>query len=414
MRLPQAAILTVGDELLHGRIINTNAAFVAGRLTEVGLMVAATETVGDEEFAIADAIKSLCSKAEVVIVIGGLGPTPDDVTREALAGAAGKLVVVNDALRKEISRRTGPAGRQKNARMARIPEGARVFPNRVGLAAGLRVEVGGTPVYALPGVPMEMQAMIEESVVPDLIRTFVDAAPVPMRILKAFGPREAELAERLGPLLERSGDPAVGVTAKDGVLTITIVGQGADDRAGMIRDALGDDVFGEGAETLAQAVFRMLTDRKLTFGTAESMTGGMSASLFVEVPGASSVFRGAIVPYQEGLKHELLGVPRTVLRASGAVSPETAVRMARGGRKMLGADVVVSTTGNAGPTSDAGDAPVGRIYMAVAGPRAGARGESIYKLDYLGERNAVRRRAAYAALDFVRRHLLKQPEGRGR
>lgn len=407
MRLPQAAILTVGDELLHGRIINTNAAYVAGRLTEVGLMVAATETVGDEEFAIADSIKSLCSKAEAVIVIGGLGPTPDDVTREALAGAAGKLLVVSDALKKEITRRSAGDGKQKRARMARIPEGAVIFPNRIGLAAGLRVEVGGTPVYALPGVPLEMQAMVEEAVIPDLVRTFVDAAPIPMRILKAFGPRESDLAERLGPLLDRSGDPAVGVTVKDGVLTITIVGGGADQRAGAIREVIGDDVFGEGTETLAQVVFRQLTERGLTFGTAESMTGGMTASLFVEVPGASSVFRGSIVSYQEALKTELLGVPRTVLRAKGAVSPETAVRMARGGRKTLGVDVVVSTTGSAGPTADPGGAPVGRIYIAVAGPKGGSRGESIYRVDYLGERNAIRRRAAYAALDFVRRHLSK-------
>lgn len=405
MKLPQAAILSVGDELLHGRIINTNAAFVATRLTEAGLLVAATETVGDDEFKIADAIKSLCARAETVIVVGGLGPTPDDVTREALAGAAGKLLVVDPGLKKEIARRTGGAARRKNERMARVPEGAVTLPNRVGLAAGLRVPVGGTPVYALPGVPLEMQSMFEESVVPDLVRTFVEAAPIPMRILRVFGPREAEMAETLGSLLDRSGEPAVGVTVKDGVITVTIIGTGADERAQAIRGLLGEHVFGEGLETPAHPVFRHLAEKHLTLGTAESVTGGMSASLFVEVPGASQVFRGSIVAYTDELKHELLGVPKTLLHEKGAVSPEVAIRMARGARKLLGVDTVVATTGAAGPSPDPHGAPVGRIFLAAAGPRAGARGESVTKIEYAGERNAIRRRAAYAALDFLRRHL---------
>ncbi len=405
MKLPRTAILSVGDELLGGRIINTNAAFIATRLTEAGFLVSSTETVGDDEFSIADGVKGLCGRAEAVIVVGGLGPTPDDVTREAIAGAAGKLVVVDRGLKRAIAERTKGRSAAKNARMARIPEGARTFPNEIGVAAGLRVDVGGTPVYALPGVPIEMEAMFESHVVPDLIATFANAAPIPMRILKVFGLREAEVAEQLGDLLDRSGEPAVGVTVKDGVITATVVGDGADERAEAIAAKLGDDLFGEGTDTLSSVVYGLLEERGLGFGTAESVTGGMVASLFVEVPSASAVLRGGIVAYTNDLKHALLGIPKTVLKREGAVSAEVALRMARGARKALDADVAVATTGAAGPTPDPHGAPVGRIHLAVSGPGKGKRSESVVKVEYTGTRNAIRRRAAYAALDAVRRHL---------
>lgn len=407
MNLPRAAILSVGDELLGGRIINTNAAFIATRLTEAGFLVAATETVGDEEFAIADAVKALRARADVVIVVGGLGPTPDDVTREAIAGAAGKLLVIDRGLKRLVAERTGGRAASRNARMARIPEGAQVFPNPIGLAAGLRVDVGGTPVYALPGVPIEMEAMFEESIVPDLERTFTNAAPVPMRVLKVFGLREAEVAEKLGELLDRSGQPAVGVTVKDGVITATIVGEGADARAEAIRARLGEHVFGEGNDTLAAVLFAQLSAKNLGFATAESVTGGMVASLFVEVPSASTVLRGGIVAYNDAMKHALLGVPKALVKRAGAVSEEVALRMARGARKALGAEVAVATTGAAGPTPDPHGAPIGRVVLAVSGPQSGKRGERAVTLAYTGARNAIRRRAAYAALDFVRRHLAR-------
>jgi nicotinamide-nucleotide amidase len=407
MNLPRAAILSVGDELLGGRIINTNAAFIATRLTEAGFLVAATETVGDEEFSIADAIKALRARADVVIVVGGLGPTPDDVTREAIAGAAGKLLVVDRGLKRRIAERTGGRAASRNARMARIPEGAQIFPNPIGVAAGLRVDVGGTPVYALPGVPIEMEAMFEESIVPDLERTFTNAAPIPMRILKIFGLREAEVAEKLGELLDRTGQPAVGVTVKDGVITATIVGEGADARAEAIRERLGEHVFGEGDDTLAAILFAQLQAKNLGFATAESVTGGMVASLFVEVPSASEVLRGGIVAYGDASKHALLGVPKALLRRAGAVSEEVALRMARGARKAFGAEVAVATTGAAGPAPDPHGAPVGRVILAASGPKPGKRGERTVALSYTGTRNAIRRRAAYAALDFVRRHLAR-------
>ncbi|MHC4549794.1 MAG: CinA family nicotinamide mononucleotide deamidase-related protein [Planctomycetota bacterium] len=408
MNLTRAAILTVGDELLGGRTINTNAAYLARRLTDAGYLVVATDTVGDEEFAIADAVKSLTARADTVIVSGGLGATPDDVTREALAGVARTALVVDKGLKSDVAQKTGGRAPRRNARMARVPEGARILPNPVGVAAGLRVEVGGTPVFALPGVPMELEAIFEESVAPDLEQTFAGTEPLPSKVLRIFGLREAEVAERLGDLLARGRDPIVGVTVRDGIITVTITGRRAAAQADTIRAELGRHVFGEGAETLATVVLRELKERGQTLAVGESLTGGLLSSLIVDQPGASEVLTGSVVAYSAAMKHELLGVPKTVLKREGTVSAETALRMARGVRRQLGADVGLATTGVAGPDRDERGTPVGRGFLAVAGPGAGKRGETVKRLACRGDRNAIRRRFAWAALDLLRLHLQRK------
>ncbi|MHC4971440.1 MAG: CinA family nicotinamide mononucleotide deamidase-related protein [Planctomycetota bacterium] len=407
MKLTRAAILTVGDELLGGRTINTNAAYLAQRLTDAGFLVVATDTVGDDEFAIADAIKRLTARADTVVVSGGLGPTPDDVTREAIAGAAGTFVAVDKKLKAEIARKTGGVSPRRNARMARVPEGARIFNNPIGTAAGLRVEVGGTPVYALPGVPMELEAIFGESVAPDLDATFSGTAPVPSRVLRVFGMREAQVAEKLGNLLERGRDPTVGVTVRNGIITITITGHRAGHHADTIRAELGRCVFGEGSETLATVVLGELQERGQTLAVAESVTGGMLSSLLVDEAGASAVLTGGVVAYTAEMKHELLGVPKTVLKKEGTVSAETALRMARGIKKRLRAGVGLATTGVAGPDSDERGTPSGRGFIAVAGPGPGSKNEQVKRLVCRGDRNAVRRRFAWAALDLLRLRLQK-------
>lgn len=401
MKLTRAAILSVGDELLGGRTINTNAPYLAQRLTDAGFLVVATDTVGDDEFAIADSLKSLAGRADAVVVTGGLGPTPDDVTREALAGAAGKLLAPDRALKAQILAKAGGKAPRRNARMARVPEGALVFPNPVGMAAGLRVEMGGTPVYALPGVPLELEAIFEESVLPDLRATFAGTEPVPSRVLRVFGLREAEVAEKLGELLERTRDPVVGVTVRDGIITITVLGPSAVQRAADIRGRLGNHVFGEGDQTLASVVLDLLNGRGLTLGLAESITGGLLASLIVDHAGASAVLRGAIVAYVADTKHDLLDVPKSVLAKEGTVSEATALRMARAARKKLGSDIGIATTGVAGPDLDERGTPTGRGFVAVVGPKF----ETVEKVACRGDRNAVRRRFAWTALDVLRRRL---------
>jgi nicotinamide-nucleotide amidase len=401
MKLTRAAILSVGDELLGGRTINTNAPYLAQRLTDAGFLVVATDTVGDDEFAIADSLKSLAGRADTVIVTGGLGPTPDDVTREALAGAAGKLLAPDRALRTQILAKAGGKAPRRNARMARVPEGAVVFPNPVGMAAGLRVEMGGTPVYALPGVPLELEAIFEESVLPDLRTTFAGTEPVPSRVLRVFGLREAEVAEKLGELLDRARDPVVGLTVRDGIITIMITGPSAVQRAADIRGRLKTNVFGEGDQTLASVVLALLKEKGLTLGLAESITGGMLASLIVDNAGASAVLRGAIVAYVAEAKHELLDVPKSVIEKEGTVSEGVALRMARAARKKLSTDIGIATTGVAGPDLDERGTPTGRGFVAVVGPKF----ETVEKVACRGDRNAVRRRFAWTALDLLRLRL---------
>lgn len=401
MKLTRAAILSVGDELLGGRTINTNAPYLAQRLTDAGFLVVATDTVGDDEFAIADSLKSLAGRADAVVVTGGLGPTPDDVTREALAGAAGKLLAPDRALRKLTLAKAGGKSPRRNARMARVPEGAVVFPNPVGMAAGLRVEMGGTPVYALPGVPLELEAIFEESVLPDLKKTFAGTEPVPSRVLRVFGLREADVAEKLGELLERTRDPVVGVTVRDGIITITILGPSAVERAKDIRARLGRYVFGEGEQTLASVALDLLKARGLTVALAESITGGMLSSLMVDHAGASLALRGAIVAYVAETKRDLLDVPKSVLEKAGTVSEETALRMARAVRKKFKADVGIATTGVAGPDLDERGTPTGRGFVAVVLPKD----ETVETVACRGDRNAVRRRFAWTALDLLRHRL---------
>jgi nicotinamide-nucleotide amidase len=250
-----------------------------------------------------------------------------------------------------------------------------------------------------------METIFEESVLPDLLATFAAEAPAEQRVLRTFGLHEAEVADTLGPLLERGKEPVVGVTARDGVITITLYGKGADARAAKMREILGEHVFGEGDVTLARVALDALVAGGLTLGTAESITGGGLASTIVDEPGASKAFRGSVVAYAADLKKELLGVPKSVLAKEGTVSKETALRMARGVRKALGVDVGVATTGVAGPDSDERGTTVGSGWIAVVGPGKGKKAEAVRKVETRGARNAIRRRFVSHALDLLRRNL---------
>jgi nicotinamide-nucleotide amidase len=352
--------------------------------------------VADDEFVIADSVKGLCARADTVIVVGGLGPTHDDVTRSALAGAAGKLLVMDKTLKQQVAKKTKGRTPRKNARMAKIPEGAVTFPNPVGIAAAFVVDTGGTPVYALPGVPLEMEATFTGSIEADLAAQF-HSSPRPLRVLRVFGMREAAVAEKIGDLLGREA----GLTSRHGVITVVLAGEGADERADKVRERLKDHVYGEGDTTLAQVALDLLAARKLTLATAESVTGGLVASLLVDRSGASAVFKGGVVPYTNEMKKELLGVPRKLIEKHGAVSEEVAEKMARGARRRLGASVGIATTGVAGPERDERGTPVGTGYIAIAT----SKGTKVKKLKAPGGRRAVRARFAWAVLDLLRHEL---------
>jgi nicotinamide-nucleotide amidase len=400
----RVALLTVGDEILVGDIVNTNAAWLGERLTRAGLAVVASAVVGDDVARIAAALRAAVADADVVIVTGGLGPTPDDLTREALAAVAGVPLRRDPALQAALQARYAPVRRdvpEINWRQADLPGGAVPLPNPVGSAPGLRLQVGSAVAYAVPGVPREMEAMVAASVLPDL--TAAAAGPrVVLRTLRTVGRWESDVATALAGVtaeglavafLAGGGEVRVRFSATDPALVAT-----AEEQA---RAALGEDVYGADDDTLPAVVSRLLAGR--TVATAESLTGGLLATLLTETPGASATFRGGVVAYATDLKAALLGVPQPLLAERGPVDPDVAVAMARGARERLGTAYAVALTGVAGPDPQ-GTASPGTVYVAVAEPHAA----QVFRRRLPGDRGAVRRLAAMAGLDALRRTLLRE------
>ena len=392
-----AAILTIGDELLEGRTVDTNAAYLGASLSDLGWRVITIQTVGDDEAAIADRVIALVRAADILLVTGGLGPTPDDLTREGLARAACVDLIQDLALAAEIKKRAQGRAQVANARQARLPKGARVLKNPIGTAPGFVVTVSDCDVVVMPGVPVELQRMFRDQVEPVLRGN----APGKVYFTKVFGMREAVLAETLGDLLSRAGQPRVGVTATSGVLTVRVQGKGAEDRAREIRKRIGDHVYAEADVSLADVVVASLKERSESVAAAESLTGGALSAAIVAVPGASAVFAGGLTAYSKEQKQSQLGLEAGLL-SGGAVQGVVAIEMARSVREKFGTSWGVATTGVAGPDPDADGAPVGLVFLAVAGPDGKLATKT---LDLPGGRSFIRQRAVNAALDLLRRAL---------
>jgi nicotinamide-nucleotide amidase len=423
----QAELIAVGDELLYGDIVNGNAAWLGQQLADAGVGLHHSEVVGDVEEDIADAVHAALSRADVVIMTGGLGPTQDDLTREGLARAAGVPLHRDATLEAELRQRFSDLRRvvpDMNYRQADLPHGATPLPNRRGTAPGIRLELAGPPpkiVYALPGVPHEMYAMFTEQVLPDLMRRAGRPAAIVHRVLRTAGMWESAVAEALADVVSQSkangSNPAIAFLASQGQTRVRITAR-ADDRQAALaliapveeaaRAALGLGCYGVDDDSLEGVVHGLLREHGATVATAESLTGGLLAGRFTDVPGASETYLGGVVAYATELKHQLLGVPYDVLREHGAVSDETAMAMAAGVRERLGATYGLATTGVAGPDLQEGK-PVGTLHIGIAGPD----GASAHGLRLPGDRNLVRTYASVSALDALRRVLLARQAGRG-
>lgn len=408
-------LVTVGDELLLGDTVNGNAAWLGQRLAEAGAEVTRSVVVGDEMDVIIEAVTGALGRADAVITTGGLGPTYDDLTRDALARAAGVELIRDPVLEKRLRDRAASAGRALQPmalRMAEVPEGAGLLTNPMGTAPGLRVELPGGVVYALPGVPYEMRAIMTEVVLPEL-RAGRPGTPVARRTLRTAGIWESVLATRLAPVEALEGvrlaylpDPAevkIRITATGADAEIRL--EGAEELA---RDLLGSAVYGAGEDSLDRVVHRLLTERRATVAVAESLTGGLIGAELTLMPGSSATYAGGVVSYATRLKQELLGVPGELLAAHGAVHPEVAAAMAIGVRDRLGASYGLAATGVAGPEPQDGR-QVGTVFVAVAGPgsqpRVAAPGLPV---PGSGERARplIRRMTVVHALDLLRRELL--------
>ncbi len=407
-------IVGVGTELLLGQIVNTNAAWIGQRLADVGWDCLRHTTVGDNEARIAEVLREALGRADGVIVTGGLGPTQDDVTREAVAAVAGvplvRRPVLEDWLRERFAR-MGTRMAEMNLRQADVPEGARYIDNPRGSAPGLIVEVGGKPLYAVPGVPREMEGMLERVVLPDLAARAGEGRAIVSRVLRTAGVGESRLAERLTPLWEAAGGGRVTLAylASAGEVRVRLTAVGATREEALaeiapveakIREELGEIVYGVDDETLEAAVGRLLGERNGTLATAESLTGGLLGGRVTAVAGSSAYYLGGVVAYATEAKAALLGVDRDLLATEGPVSEPAAAAMAEGARRAFGADLGLATTGVAGPTEQDGR-PVGTLCLGVAD----AAGTATATMRAPGDRAQVRAWAATVALDLLRRRL---------
>jgi nicotinamide-nucleotide amidase len=406
-------VIGIGNEILLGDIANSNAGWICERLAVVGVEVRHQQVVGDEIGSIADAFRLALSRADVVISTGGLGPTGDDITREGLAEALGTKLgrhpEIEEFLRERF-RRMGREMPESNLRQANVPEGARyVLPER-GTAPGLLLEVeGGKRVYVVPGVPAEMQEMMEGAVLPE-IAILTGGRTIVSRTLKSVGVAEAKVGEMLQDLFEKLANPTMAFLPAEGEVRVrlTAVANSAEEAerliapvAAEVRRRLGDAVFGENEETLEEVVGALLAEQELLLASAESLTGGGLAARITSVPDASKHFAGSAVCYSPDAKRQVLGVSEATIDGPGTVSEECAHEMARGARQLFGADVAVSLTGVAGPEPSEGKPP-GTLWIGLATEDA----EEATTLVVPGDRAQVRRWAEQAALNLLRRFLL--------
>lgn len=416
-----AEIISIGSELTAGRIADTNAAFIAGELRRLGFSVRRITVVGDVRRDIRDVIKSAARRARVVVATGGIGPTPDDLTREVVADLCGAPLVTVPEAEEHIRYFFARIGREpspSNFIQSQIPEGAEWIPNPVGTAAAFSARLGPCTIFVLPGVPSEMKRILQESVVPRL-RSLSHGVTV-SRDIQVYGLGESVIGERLRDWMTRSGAVEVGTQASRGVVTVRITATGSDENSARAQLAeaeadivprLGDAVFDRDGRSLAEVVVDLLQRLNLRLAVAESCTGGELAARVTDVPGVSKVFVEGAVTYSNDAKVRQLGVPPDLIARHGAVSRPVAEAMARGMLEVAGADVALAVTGIAGPSGGSAEKPVGTVCLALA-DRAEIRSDEAH---FFGERQQVRERAVMRALDMLRRYLLErtsQNEGR--
>jgi len=409
-------IVTIGDELLSGSRTDTNASYLASRLTALGAEVTRMTSVADGQAPIEEALREALAYADLVVVTGGLGPTADDRTKQALARIfACDLVLNEDALEtvRESFARRGAGLPETNAAQCMLPECARPIENKVGSAPGLMIEREERLLFALPGVPAEMRGIFENYIAPflegrGLVRLREE------RLVRTLHLAESEIADRVHAIARRLARVEVAYLPHADGVDLRIVGRGesraqaarAADRAQeRIADLLGDVVYARGHESIERVVGYLLSMHGKTLAVAESCTGGRVAWQLTRTPGSSEYFAGGVVAYSNDLKKRLLKVKAGTLREHGAVSPEVAVAMAEGVRDRAKTDYGLSITGIAGPGGETPDKPVGLVYIALA-----RKGKPVVWRLLLGRgRDRVRRRAAVAALDLVRRDVLSLP-----
>lgn len=412
----RAELINTGTEILLGQILNSNARFLGERLALLGIDVYFQTTVGDNSARLAEAVRIALERSDIVIVTGGLGPTMDDLTKETISETLGLHMYMDKTSLDHIEEFFRVRGRtmpEINKKQALMPEGATVISNKMGTAPGVIIEHGEKIIVVLPGPPVEMQPMFEETVEPYLIgKTGNDKTIIVSRVLRLLGIGESTVEERINDLVLEQTNPTIGFLAPKGEVLIRITAKAKNhaDAEKMIalpereiRKRLGNFIYGTDDDTMEKVVVGLLKEKGLTVSTAESCTGGLIAKRLTDVPGASENFMCGIVTYDNRAKTGLLGVSPETLAGFGAVSEETALEMVRGVRTACGTDLAISVTGIAGPGGGTPEKPVGLVYIGFANCETARVNRHLFA----GDRETIRWQASNTALNMLRTYLLQ-------
>jgi len=410
----KSEIIAIGSELLTPDRLDTNSLYITSRLNRLGISVERKTVVGDEHKQLCDAFRESLARADLVIATGGLGPTEDDLTREALSETLSRRLVLNHDVLHAIEARFKRFGRpmaERNARQAMVPEGATVLPNANGTAPGLWVESDGRIVVLLPGPPHELKGIFGEEVEPRLARV-AGGVRLHARELRTVGVPESDLDERISPVYKKYGDVQTTILAGMGEIQIHFrtwskdaqaAEQMLDELVERTSQLLGDSIFTVSGQSMEGIVAAELTRNNATIAVAESCTGGLLAERLTRIPGSSSYFLGGVICYSNEMKTAWADVPAAQIEARGAVSPEVAQALATGIRLRTGATLGIGITGIAGPGGGSPEKPVGLVHIALAD----AAGSTERPARFSGDRERIRWFASQTALDMVRRYFLR-------
>ena len=411
--IKRAAILSTGDELTTGKVIDTNSAFIADRLFSMGIKVAAVLKVGDDREALLWAMREAADLGEIIIGTGGLGSTEDDLTSEVVAEFLGCPLVQNEeiaaALRKRFEARRIP-WTANNLKQALFPQGAEILPNPVGTAPGFRVSFGENKTLSwLSGVPQEMTAMFDLAVMPWIVAMRGGQDQIFSQAFKVYGLTESKLDDLVKPIgLEPGIKLSFRAHYPDLTLRVTVAGASEEQRRFIetckrIRLILGSHIYAEGDTTLEQRVGQLLSERHRTLALAESCTGGLISHRITGIAGSSAYYLGGVTSYANDVKVKLLGVTPATLEKYGAVSQETALEMSHGIRERIGADFGLSVTGIAGPGGGTPEKPVGTVWISIAQ----AKNHEARLFQFHGDRERIILGTSQAALNWLRLALLE-------
>jgi nicotinamide-nucleotide amidase len=408
-------IVTIGTEILLGHLIDTNSAFISRALADNGIDVYAKHSVGDNADRLARMLEDVLTRADGAITTGGLGPTVDDLTKDAVASAVGDVLELHEPSLRDIEARFKYFNRPmtaNNKRQAILPSRAHVMPNPNGTAPGfIALRPDGKFIACMPGVPREMKPMLADQLIPWLTARFGVTGAIYTRTLHTIGIGESELDRRVEDLFRTLENPKIAMLAHGGRVDVKVMAKAASREeadamiapvAAALRERIGSGYFGDDDVTIGGAIVGELTRRGMTLATAESVTGGAIADAIVSVPGASKVFLAGLVAYDNAVKQSALGVRPQTLAAHGAVSEETAIEMAEGAKRAFGTDFALATTGIAGPDGGSAEKPVGLVWFALTGDTGATE---THRLTFPGGRADIRERATMTAQSILWRRL---------